>query len=455
MSTLIREDGTRFVLRTYREQLTRSKRSLLKQRLRFLAEQHGEYVHISTSNTDPTYINAVFSPEQGYLLGEIVWQHLGQPSHLIYCERHPSDQTQIIVVVVVDHTIYLDTLLADDEITGELLALLAVPQPFKILLYGHIPIGLVEKTHPSLVHQKSLALATTSEDISFEHQNLHNPLPSANEQPNFVLPASMMSDFTILEKSLFSELSPRSEYELQPLPRVLTSKLLTSSIPWPFIIIMITLVLLLTLWFFYPTPPEQISAPAQTKVLPENPYTQFYEALSTPGAQALVENLIKMIDNMTSLPGWQAQTFNYDGEQYTISLMRIGGDISWLTNWAKQNHYSVTLTTNGANITASPSLPARQRPQQIYPTQQILSFIDERLSQIVDDDGLLVGDAEPHGQAQEIKIILNLNGMSPSLLVLIGRILGNDLPISIDNVQLSEDNSNLLNGTIQFSVWGN
>lgn len=455
MSVLVRDDGVRFVLRAYREQLARSKRSLLKQHLRFLAEQHGEYVHLSTSNTDPTYLNAVFSADSGFLLGEIIWQHLGQPGHLIYCERHPQDPYQTIIIVVIDHTIYLDTLVTDEEISSELLPLLTLTEPFVVITFGDVPLYLSEQKTLAITYESNPVLLTTAaESVSYNEDNISYSLPENKSPTSFLLPSTIVKHHIVLEKSIIPELSSRSEYELQLLPRVLTSKLLSPSIPWALITVTSTLVVLLAIWFFYPTPPEQVTTTSSPQPVVVSPYSEFYQALNSPGSQTLVETLTTMINNLSSIPGWQLQTIDYDGNQSHITLLRLGGDIIWVNNFAKQNNYDITLTTNGADLTTHLELPLRVKPLQIYPAKQIMSFIDEHLSQVLDDDALFVSPAEIHGDAQQIKITLNLNGVSPALLLIIGRILGNDLPVAVDRVQLTEDDSNLLNGTIQFSVWG-
>lgn len=423
MSVIVRDDGIRFVLRTYRELLKQNRRSLLKQQLRFLAGQYGQYVYLAPSKTDSVSLKAVFSMESGYLLGESVWQHLERPHHFIYCERHPEENEQAIVIVVIDDHVHIDTILMDDEITPELLPLFTLSVSFELITFGNLSIKLCED----------------------------------NEETDHLmaLPKSMINQHRSLTTSLILELPAYPEYELHLLPKVLTSKLLQQSIPWPPIAILIILLVLVSIWFFYPAPPEtttiQSVAPA---TIDSSAYAEFYQALNVPNAQALITNLIQIINNISALPGWQLQTVNYDGAEYHFALNRLGGDIRWFNRWAKKNDYVVMLTTNGADLTVSNTISARPKPQQIYYSQQILSFIDEQLSVILSDRSLLVGAAQTYSKVQSIPITLNLNSASPSLLTLISQVLGNDLPITINHIQFSVDEANLLNGTIQFSVWG-
>ena len=73
MSLLNRPDGIQFVVQPYRERIAIGKRSVMVQRIRLLSEQHGQYVLISPLTKDA--VEAVFSKESGYLLGESVWTY--------------------------------------------------------------------------------------------------------------------------------------------------------------------------------------------------------------------------------------------------------------------------------------------------------------------------------------------------------------------------------------------
>ena len=74
MSLLNRPDGVQFVVQPYRERIAIGKRAVMVQRIRLLSEQHGQYVLLSPLGQDA--IEAVFSKESGYLLGETIWTSL-------------------------------------------------------------------------------------------------------------------------------------------------------------------------------------------------------------------------------------------------------------------------------------------------------------------------------------------------------------------------------------------
>ena len=110
MSTLVRSDGTQFVMQAYRELLSAKKKSQIIQEIRFLAEQQGQY-------------EAVFSTEPGYWLGESIWHYFNQPKNLIYCEALP-DSAQVLTVVIQQGSVYIDSQMLASSLQLELLPLM-------------------------------------------------------------------------------------------------------------------------------------------------------------------------------------------------------------------------------------------------------------------------------------------------------------------------------------------
>ena len=418
MSILVREDGVCFVLNAYRERFAFAKRSLLIHRIRLLAEQHGEYIQIAAIPGENS-LEITFSQQPGYLLGDIIWHHFGKPYNLIYCQRLIKDSTQVLLIIIRDGSIFLDTQIPQELITNELIPLLTCSNPFHIITENDLPIS---------------------------------------QEPRagyFHLPPNLVTNFEILSNSVIPYLPLIPEYEVIPLSQALTSKILGEKRSWTYALPLIALTLLLLAWWFYPTKPEVITPAIPIVTESKNPYDEFYQALNSVNPRQLLTELIIIINNFSVLPGWSITSIIYDytQNQFQIQLSRNGGDARWIENWSKKNNLQINFTNSGAQLLVTPKSINRSRPDKIYPIDQLISFLDDHLNQLVTDDGFTVSDSENHGEAQEVKINLNINGLSASLLGLLGQTLEN-LPIRIDKIELNQGNENLLTGTIQLSVWG-
>ena len=75
------------------------------QRIRLLSEQNGQYILLS--RFDEHAIEAVFSKESGYLLGETIWHYFDNPQYLIFCERLSKENNQVLLVIIRDNEVYL------------------------------------------------------------------------------------------------------------------------------------------------------------------------------------------------------------------------------------------------------------------------------------------------------------------------------------------------------------
>ena len=105
MPQILRHDGVPFVVYTYRELVTAKKYSLLKRELEMLGREHGDNARFYVYPDGD--LEAIFSKDAGYLLGENIWQHFGNPADLIYCEAL-ADGENALLVIVKQGSVYLD-----------------------------------------------------------------------------------------------------------------------------------------------------------------------------------------------------------------------------------------------------------------------------------------------------------------------------------------------------------
>jgi hypothetical protein len=106
MPYITREDGERFIIPSYRDTISANKSSLLKKEVMLLSSNYGEYIVLQKKKSASEY-EVAFSADQGYLLGESVWNYFKQPFDMIYCEAIPNT-TEAILVIVKSGSVYLD-----------------------------------------------------------------------------------------------------------------------------------------------------------------------------------------------------------------------------------------------------------------------------------------------------------------------------------------------------------
>lgn len=416
MSLLNRPDGVQFVVQPYRERIAISKRSVMVQRLRLLSEQHGQYVSLFPLGQGA--IEAIFSKESGYLLGESLWTYLDKPAYLIFCERMSKENSQVLLVIVRANEIYLDAVIDNDKLRSELLPLMTLQESYRVITCGDVSLSL-------------------------------------DEAPgHFVLPKHLVGSFEMAQESILKRLPVLPTARLLTLLLALRSPLLGSKIS-PALMATGVATLLAVVWWIYAMSPSTENVPVQ-KIVAEEPdvaYVDFYAAMQTPAPEQQLNELAKTVVGFYALPGWQPDTILYNGSQYQIQLDRQGGALQWLADWTAAQHYSLNLGSNGAEITVQSQLARRSTPKVLYPLSAVVVSLIDQLDRLFPNRSVSIGDPKMLGQTQSRTITINFADASPDTLTLIGNALGSDLPLSISAMNFSV-RSGLLNGNVQLSVWG-
>lgn len=417
MSLLNRPDGIQFVVQPYRERIAIGKRSVMVQRIRLLSEQQGQYVLLSPLGADA--LEAVFSRESGYLLGETVWTYFDKPAYLIFCERLSKDNNQVLLVVIRANEVYLDILVDNDKLRSELLPLMTMQESFRVITCGDVSLSQIEAPG------------------------------------RFVLPRNLVSSFEIAKQPVFKNLPVLPSARLLTLLLALKSPLLGPRIS-PAMLTAAAAVILAVVWWIYAVIPPNHEEVVVEKVAvqqPDQAFMDFYAAMRSPiPAQQLAE-LASIIPVFYALPGWEVATVNYDGSRYRMQMNRQGGSLQWLTQWVGNRHYVLNLNAKGAEIIVPSELGVRPKPQALYPLPQEMAFLIDQLDGLFPNQSVNISDPRIFGQTQSRTVTINFADASPDTLALIGDTLGDNLPLSISTINVSARNG-LLNGSIQLSVWG-
>ncbi|MGB6976787.1 MAG: hypothetical protein WBE18_04960 [Gammaproteobacteria bacterium] len=412
MPILRREDGTKFAVQTYRELLTFKKSSLLRNEVRILAQDHGEYIRIFVQTNKQ--LEAVFSSEPGYLLAESVWYYVGKPTNMLYCEALAAKQ--VIVVVVRNSIIYLDAVLPNNEVVGELSSLIADQYKYDIYLFGNVPVSDVEEENKFFLHPQLI-------------KSLNRPT-----------------------ESLFAALPVFKNLELQPLALALTiPELSKRSLALP-IGIGVTGLIILGIWYYATRPAVQPMQPIVQQVRID-PYALYKAAFVTPAPEKQLGEIAAVTKLVYALPGWQATQINYNDSIYQITVTSLGGSTKSIIQWANENHFGIDLTPAGATLTVNSNLAKRSQPTYIYDVQQVTSLILDRLKNILPDRNVTIGNVTPNVGYKTVPVTIAFTGISPDVLVLIGRQLAN-LPVTLSSITIGIQQAGLLNGTIQLTALG-
>jgi len=414
MATIKRPDDNQFVIQTYRELLHSNKRSFLVQELRLLSEQHGAFVHIEKL-PDAT-VEAVFTNESGYLLAESIWDYLNKPENLIFCEAI-EDSQQIVLIVVRSGSILIDTRIAAADLGTELLSILADKQAYQVIVSNNAPLS----------------------DVPAED--------------HVVLPMEAIDSFERLEGPILPLIPLQAQYCVQPLKLALRSARLTVN---PVVAVSMATGLFIAIivgaWWLLPTTrPENPVRLVAVRVAP-NPYAAYNKALLSASPQALLSELAKNVSHMTLIPGWAVANITFNNNIYLVRVKPDGGNLQMLAKWAKQNHYEYRITSNGPELLAKSQLISRHDPAKIYPSQQVLTLLIDRLDQLLNQQAVAIGAQQQQGKAIMTPITVNLHSVSPKFLEMIALELGG-LPITLNSLNVNVG-AGMIAGTIQLSVWG-
>ena len=175
-------------------------------------------------------------------------------------------------------------------------------------------------------------------------------------------------------------------------------------------------------------------------------------ALSSPEPSALIDELAQKIDQLYLIPGWKAANITFSGGKFQIDMQSHGGNLWYLTDWAKQHYYDLRMTPRGAELTLKSHLKNRKLPQHYLDSKTVVADFMQRLSEVLMADAIHMEGSRQRGIMQEIQFTLDLKELSPDLLDLVGREL-EDLPLSLSSIHLHLEDG-LIDGQIELSLWG-
>lgn len=413
MPTIRREDGSQFIIQPYRELYDPEKASTLKKKIRALSKTQGENIRLFKQLDGR--IEAVFSREPGFLLGETIWDFLNKPDNLIYCEALP-ERRQALLVVVMNGIVFLDAKRNFATLIDEFITLATSDEKFDIYVCGDMPLG------------------------------------ETSEGGKFVFEQKNVNGFKTLEEPLLQQLPIDENAQLQPLELALSSPILGKPKTMPIIMVAVLVGIILVFWHIFTEPPKVPKLQLYQPKPAVNPYQGYYQALTTPSPRQQMRELITRTNLISELPGWRIANLTYNGNNYSIQLTSKGGSITQAQAWAKMNNLDISLQQSGLSLTMPSSLTNRLRPQAIYPLDQTLALLLDDLNQLIPGKNVSFSNMTTPGAYRSANITINLNKSFIGVLMLIGEEL-NRFPVTITNIILTPQNGNF-SGKISLQVLG-
>src|SRR3990167_7990484 len=413
MSYITREDGEHFVVPSYRDVLAAKQKNALKKEIVALSQNYGEYITLQPKNT--SQYEVAFSPDAGYLLGETVWHVFQKPAEMIYCEAIPGTNEALLVIVKAG-SVYLDGSFSLDSIPEELIIFLTQQNQFEIHIYGAVPIS------------------------------------QTPEEGKFSFEASSVKSFTVLSEPVFPTLPLLKNYRLQLVEQVLRAQGIGVFPIVNLIGILALAGMAYLVWSYWsqsaPPPP-----PPEAEQI--NPYQAFLDNLTSPDPEMELKEVILLLAELNTLPGWHPKELDYASGSLNAALMSGGGTVAALQSWANRNHLTVNIQGKGISMSGSEEkIPRRAQPTVIYPVKQTVGYLIDAFAKIYPGNLISgLGESKAIGSAKQLSVTLTFTQASPVLLTLVGKKL-QGMPIVLRETKLKMENGKI-SGTITMDILGN
>ncbi len=412
MPVIKREDGINFAVYTYREVINFKRSNLLKREVAMLAEENGEFARFFPQITGD--IEVIFSRDQGYLLGESVWDHFDRANDLVFCEQLSGGETAALVVIR-GGSVYLDAEVPLENLVDEFAALTTGSNHYDIYVHGEVPLSELPR-----------------EDC-------------------FCFDAAFVKSFTELEEPVFPQLGADPDYALLPYNEAFAKLPVKRGKGIAGILAIIAVIVVgYVAWdIFKPAPPPPPSAVIAT---PQNPYAAYQAALNNPSPEDILMALARGVRESFTLPGWEALSFNLNGSNADVSLQSVGGTTELLLLWVKQHNAALSVSSGRASISLQLPVKNREKIMVIYKTDDIVSMVYDRLNHTFIGATVSIKKPVTKENYQSTAMQVSLSGVAPQTLEFLGRELDN-LPIVLDSASFSLTGG-LLSGNVQLSILG-
>lgn len=406
MSIIKRDSQSDFIDKPYREVLHYKTRSLLRNEIQLIAQNHGQYIHLSQLANRK--VQAVFSAHEGYLLGETVWDYYDRPSHLIYCEALESTHDAILVIVH-DNQVLFDGIVTCTDLGETLNQKLSDSSRYDVIIAGDLPI--VDQPSEGKIYFKP----------------------------------SQLNVFRELEHGVFAHLPINDSRHLVTFDSALKAINLRNHTKALTLVVASVCLFVFALYW-------SLGTLNKTDIKQVDPYYHYEQALMTASPEAVLDLLQHLVMQAYSLPGWVTANIEMHDDHVRFLVRSLGGTTRMLMDWAKQHHATVKLTKQGAHVDFTKHLPPRAAPSLMAVNQNVLSHLIDRMMRLIPRHSVDILESKSHQMFKETQVRIQFRDNSPEVLLLMAKQL-NDLPVKFESFNASMANG-LLSGKILLTVLG-
>lgn len=415
MPTITREDGTVFTVANYRSNITVAKPSLMKGELRFLASQHGNKVCVVRINDQE--VEGVFSKDDGYPLGELIWDYLDRKESLLYVEALTKERAnEAVLVVVRDNRVFVDAIIEKDFMRDEFSSLVAENIPMDIHVFGDVPIG-----------------------------------ETANDD-KFAFPEELVKSFNYCDSSVFEELTPKPEFELvDPIEAIKRSNVLPRAVS-PLVAVLGIAALIGGYYAYTVFTKEEVQIIQE--VVRVDPYKEYLTQLQKPTVLSQFDFISQSMRTIYALQGWKPVKLIYLHDEMQVEIQpELVPDVRALTVWAKVYDITYELGDNKSIVKFTSELPNRKDVKTIRQLLENISDLFEEISSNVISAKILIKSPTSKGNYRTAPLEIQLDSASPAILTVLGNIFYGKTA-TLDKVDLTVNANGSYSGKIELTVLG-
>jgi hypothetical protein len=160
-----------------------------------------------------------------------------------------------------------------------------------------------------------------------------------------------------------------------------------------------------------------------------------------------------VVESLYTLPGWVFDSVRYKEGVLTVSVKSLGSRTNMLFNWVAQHGGTVQIQSNGFYILFKLNALKRQPPTVIYPLQNVIATMIDRLSYVMPGNNLAISAFNDRRVFVDTVLTIEFESISPTTLALISKQL-KDLPLVLANVSMKAASNGTLTGSLALKALG-
>ena len=412
MSTLIRSDGTVFLIQVYRDFVESGNGKRTRQSLRQLSEQQGRYVRIIPEASGRYEV--ALDRHVGFLLGESVARHFSSAGNIIYLESMQSTGKSLLVVVRKGRVL-LDTLVDFDSVSNELLPFVAENADFTVHYSG------------------------------FAGTAWFDSIPGVVDVP--VL-KKLFSSAKCLPFSLLDKLPADNDLRLIPCEKAIQSSAIAAvSAGYWLAAGLIVVALCVGYWGF------SSRVVVESHVTKANLYPAYYQGISSQSGEQVIGHVLDTLSSLSLTPSLDLRRIDFDKNHLTLELDKRPFQMTGLAAWAKAHDFRLKIGANKTLLTKGIHLSSGlYTDRKIYPINSIYIFLSDNLNKIHPGAELISRGVQAHSHWKTMACDWEVSGITVVDLSWLKKLL-RDSPVSCDRISLV-NHDGVMRGRIHLTIWG-